>query len=314
MAEGVDGDLNKAFEWLRKKGATAAKEKAGRVTEQGLVGVSIDADKRSASIVEVNSETDFVAKNDLFQKLVQDVSASLMPTSAESSNVTFSEPAALGQKIWNDEGKTVEQALTDVVGVVRESIKLKRSATLSVDHGILGTYMHNGVKPLSNAAFGRTDEASYGLGTQGCVVALSTTTSIAEDAALKSELETVAKKLAMHIVASSTRYVRREDVPEEALKKEEGLLTTMALESGKKPEVVEKMVQGRLNKFYSEICLLDQEVECFRIRPPRIHQKTEYRGNLTLFFSLFLSPPPSPPPISTLCPMTKPRLASTWLL
>jgi elongation factor Ts len=260
MAEDVNGDLDKAFEWLRKKGATAAKEKAGRVTEQGLVGVSMDEDKRRASIVEVNSETDFVAKNGLFQRLVQDVSASLMPAPAATASTRLTKSEALSRAVWNDEAKTVEQAVTDCVGVVRESIKLRRAATVTVENGIIGFYMHNSVKPLSNADFGRTDQSSYGMGQVGCLVALSTPTSIAGDDALKSELEAVAKRLAMHIVAASPQCLSRDDVPKDALEKEREILKTMALESGKKPEMIEKIVQGQLGKFYEKVCLVEQKV------------------------------------------------------
>jgi elongation factor Ts len=222
-----DGDLEAAFDGLRKKGLAAAAKKAGRVAAEGLVGVATAA--RTGAIVEVNSETDFVARNELFQTFVRSVAA--LAVSAER------DVEALKAASFAGNGKTVEGELTDLIGRIGENLVLRRVARLTVGQGHVASYVHNMVSP--------------GLGKIGVLVAL-------ESAASEDVLAPLGRQLAMHVAAANPQYLDQTAVPAAALDRERGVLRDRALESGKAAGIVERMVEGGLRKFYEDSVLFDQ--------------------------------------------------------
>jgi elongation factor Ts len=223
----TDGDMETAVDWLRKKGLAAAAKKAGRVAAEGLVGVSV-ADKVGA-VVEVNAETDFVARNETFQEFVRRV--------AEVGLEHGADVDALGAAPYPGGDETVGDHLTDLIATVGENMALRRSAVLSVDSGIIASYVHNAVAP--------------NLGKIGVLVAL-------RSEAAGSALEELGKQLAMHVAAAAPQAVSRNDVDADNLERERSVLADQARASGKPEDIVEKMVEGRLRKYYEEVCLLDQ--------------------------------------------------------
>jgi elongation factor Ts len=222
-----NGDLEAAFDGLRKKGLAAAAKKAGRVAAEGLVGVATAA--RTGAIVEVNSETDFVARNELFQTFVRSVAA--LAVSAER------DVEALKTASFAGNGKTVDGELTDLIGRIGENLVLRRVARLTVGQGHVASYVHNMV--------------SHGLGKIGVLVAL-------ESAAGEDVLAPLGRQLAMHVAAANPQYLDVASVPAAALDREREVLRSQALESGKAAGIVDRMVEGRLRKFYEESVLLDQ--------------------------------------------------------
>jgi elongation factor Ts len=222
-----NGDLEAAFDGLRKKGLAAAAKKAGRVAAEGLVGVATAA--RTGAIVEVNSETDFVARNELFQTFVRSVAA--LAVSAER------DVEALKAASFAGNGKTVEGELTDLIGRIGENLVLRRVARLTVGQGHVASYVHNMVSP--------------GLGKIGVLVAL-------ESVAGEDVLAPLGRQLAMHVAAANPQYLDVASVPAAALDREREVLRSQALESGKAAGIVDRMVEGRLRKFYEESVLLDQ--------------------------------------------------------
>jgi elongation factor Ts len=222
-----NGDLEAAFDGLRKKGLAAAAKKAGRVAAEGLVGVATAA--RTGAIVEVNSETDFVARNELFQTFVRSVAA--LAVSAER------DVEALKAASFAGNGKTVEGELTDLIGRIGENLVLRRVARLRVGQGHVASYVHNMVSP--------------GLGKIGVLVAL-------ESVAGEDVLVPLGRQLAMHVAAANPQYLDVASVPAAALDREREVLRSQALESGKAAGIVDRMVEGRLRKFYEESVLLDQ--------------------------------------------------------
>src|SRR5580700_203250 len=222
-----NGDLEAAFDGLRKKGLAAAAKKAGRVAAEGLVGVATAA--RTGAIVEVNSETDFVARNELFQTFVRSVAA--LAVSAER------DVEALKAASFAGNGKTVEGELTDLIGRIGENLVLRRVARLTVGQGHVASYVHNMVSP--------------GLGKIGVLVAL-------ESVAGEDVLAPLGRQLAMHVAAANPQYLDVAAVPAAALDREREVLRSQALESGKAAGIVDRMVEGRLRKFYEESVLLDQ--------------------------------------------------------
>ena len=221
------GDLEAAFDGLRKKGLAAAAKKAGRVAAEGLVGVATVA--KVGAVVEVNSETDFVARNELFQAFVRSV-ATLAVTRDRDAE-------ALKAASFAGNGKTVEGELTDLIARVGENMVLRRVTRLTVGQGHVASYVHNAVSP--------------GLGKIGVLVAL-------ESAASEEVLSPLGRQLAMHVAAASPQYLDQASVPASALDRERAVLREQALESGKAAEIVDRMVEGRLRKFYEDSVLLDQ--------------------------------------------------------
>jgi len=221
----TDGDLEAAVDWLRKKGLGAAAKKAGRVAAEGLVGVK--AEGSVGALVEVNAETDFVARNESFQGFVGQV---LDLACAPGIDADALKAAAL-------DGGTVEEKLTELIATIGENMTLRRAASLSVEQGVVAAYMHNAVAP--------------GLGKIGVLVAL-------ESAGDTAKLAELGKGLAMHVAASNPQALDSGSVDPEIVERERAVLREQAEASGRPAEVIEKMIEGRLRKFYEEITLVDQ--------------------------------------------------------
>ena len=220
------GDIETAVDWLRKKGLAAAAKKAGRVAADGLVGVA--ARGAAGAVVEVHSETDFVARNELFQAFVRAVAALA---------VSNGDVEALKQAPDPGTGRTVAEELTELVGRIGENLVLRRVQRLAVGQGFVASYVHNSLAP--------------GLGKMGVLVAL-------ESEATGEAVETLGRQLAMHVAAANPLYLDSTAVPASALDRERAVLREQAQGSGKTEAIVERMVEGRLRKFYEEVVLLDQ--------------------------------------------------------
>jgi elongation factor Ts len=221
------GDLEGAFDGLRKKGLAAAAKKAGRVAAEGLIGLATAT--RAGALVEVNSETDFVARNELFHNLVRQV--------AQLAVTADRDIEALKGASFAGNGKTVAGELTDLIGRIGENMVLRRVTRLSVAQGYVASYVHNAI--------------SSGLGKIGALVAL-------ESPASEEALAPLGRQLAMHIAFANPSYLDASLVPAAEIERERGVLRQQALESGKSEDVVDRMVEGRLRKFYEDSVLLDQ--------------------------------------------------------
>lgn len=221
------GDIEGAVDWLRKKGLAAAAKKAGRVAAEGLVGVATRGS--AGAVVEVNSETDFVARNDLFQGFVRTVAGLAVASNGDIEGLR--EAAYLGT------GRTVGAELTELVARIGENLVLRRSQRLAVGKGLVASYAHNTLAP--------------GLGKIGVLVAL-------ESDADGEALATLGRQLAMHVAAANPLYLDTGSVPGSALDRERDVLLEQARASGKDDAIVERMVEGRLRKFYEETVLLEQ--------------------------------------------------------
>ncbi len=220
------GDLEQAVDWLRTKGLAAATKKSDRIASEGLVGLAIAGN--SGAIVEVNSETDFVARNDDFQGFVKTVAALALD---------HGDMDGLKAASYADAGKTVEMQLTEMISTIGENMNIRRVGTLSVDSGVVASYTHNAL--------------ATGLGKIGVLVAL-------ESGADADKLQGLGKQLAMHIAAANPQAISRDDLDPDAISRERQVLGDQARQSGKPEEIIEKMLEGRLRKFYEEVCLLDQ--------------------------------------------------------
>jgi elongation factor Ts len=222
----TNGNLEEAVDWLRTKGLASAAKKAGRVASEGLVGIYSKG--TSGAILEVNSETDFVARNDDFQAFVSNATG----LAANAGDLD-----ALKAMAYPGEDRNVEEQLTHMIAMVGENMGLRRMSVLNVDSGIIASYMHNAI--------------SSGLGKIGVLVALQSD----GDA---DKLNALGKQLAMHIAAAAPQSVSRGDLDQEIIERERQVLSEQARDSGKPEEIIEKMVEGRIRKFYEEVCLLDQ--------------------------------------------------------
>jgi elongation factor Ts len=221
------GDIEAAIDFLRKKGLAQAAKKSGRVAAEGLVAVVSTG--ANAAVVELNSETDFVARNEQFQTLVHEV--------ANEALASGTDIEALKKQKMGATGKTVEEAITNAIATIGENMNLRRVETLNVKSGVVASYVHGAVKP--------------GLGKIGVLVALESTG--------KAEvLNALGKQIAMHVAAAKPEALNRESVDAGALERERKVLIEQAVASGKPPEVAEKMVEGRIRKYYEEVVLLDQ--------------------------------------------------------
>lgn len=221
------GDIEAAVDWLRKKGLSKAAKKSGRTTAEGLVGVGANANETRAVVVEVNSETDFVARNEQFQNFV----TAATQLAVKGSN-TAEELAAASMG-----AKNTADTLTDLIASIGENMSLRRAASLEVKQGYVATYMHNALTPA--------------LGKIGVLVAL-------ESAAPADKLRELGKKLAMHVAAAKPEYLTVDSVDGGALERERNVLADQARMSGKAEEMIQKMVDGRIRKFYEEVVLLEQ--------------------------------------------------------
>ncbi|TPJ72509.1 translation elongation factor Ts [Mesorhizobium sp. B2-7-1] len=222
----TNGDMEAAVDWLRKKGISKADKKAGRTAAEGLIGV--DAGVREAAIVEVNSETDFVARNEQFQELVRNVAKVALAYGATEAVAAAKYPGS---------DKSVTETVKDAVGTIGENINFRRSAKLTVPHGAVATYVHNAV--------------ADGLGKLGVLVAIETTGN--EHAA-----NAFARQVAMHVAATSPMALTAEEVDPAAVEREKAIFADQARQTGKPEAIIEKMVEGRLRKFYEEVVLLKQ--------------------------------------------------------
>ena len=220
------GDLEAAVDWLRKKGLAAAAKKAGRVAAEGLVAVASSGPR--GAVIEVNAETDFVARNDQFQAFARMAAEVALSVGGELEKTKAA--AAPG-------GGTVADKLTNLVATIGENMSMRRTAALSVPAGVVASYVHNAVAP--------------GLGKIGVLVALDST----GDA---DKLLALGKQIAMHVAAANPSALDIGSVDPAALERERAILTEQAAASGKPAQVIEKMVEGRLRKFYEETVLLEQ--------------------------------------------------------
>ena len=220
------GDIEGAVDWLRKKGLAAAAKKAGRVAAEGLVGVAAEATR--GAIVEVNSETDFVARNDVFQNFVSTVAQLSMGAGGDLEKLSAAKYPG---------GGSVAEQLTNMIAKVGENMSLRRTDVLEVSDGVVADYMHN--------------QVAAGLGKIGVLVAL-------ESSGDKDKLKAFGRQLAMHIAATNPQALEPADLDPAAVERERNVLTEQARASGRPENVIEKMIEGRLRKFYEEVCLLDQ--------------------------------------------------------
>jgi len=223
----TQGDLEAAVDWLRTKGLAAAAKKSDRVAAEGLVAVACQDNK--GAIVEVNAETDFVGRNENFQNFVR--------TTAELAETVKGNVEALKKTPYSGTGKTVEEELTHLVATIGENMTLRRSAYLEVSKGVVVPYIHNAAAP--------------GLGRLGVLVALESTAST-------ENLNALGKQIAMHVAAAHPIALTVDAVDPAAIDRERAIFREQALASGKPAEFVDKMVEGRLRKFYEEVVLEEQ--------------------------------------------------------
>ncbi|CTQ73216.1 translation elongation factor Ts [Roseibium alexandrii] len=219
------GDMEAAVDWLRTKGLAKAAKKAGRVAAEGLVGVAAEGTK--AAVIELNSETDFVARNEGFQELVGKVATVAVGTDGSVDAVTAA----------NLDGKSVADSITDAIATIGENMTLRRTAILSVGDGVVSTYVHGAV--------------ADGLGKIGVLVAL-------ESSGDKDKLNALGRQIAMHVAATSPLALNTEELDQEVVEREKSVFSEQARESGKPENIIEKMVEGRLRKFYEEVTLVKQ--------------------------------------------------------
>ena len=221
------GDMEAAVDWLRAKGLAKAAKKAGRVAAEGLIGLA--AETKQAALVEVNSETDFVARNPQFQEMVSTIAGAALKA---TGNLDHLAKAAYGS------GKaTVADTIKEMIGSIGENMTLRRAAHLSVAKGAVASYMHNMLAP--------------GLGKIGVIVALDSTGD-------EKKLTSFGKQIAMHIAAANPQAVDVASLDPAFVARERAILVEQAKESGKPEAVIEKMLEGRLRKFYEEVVLLQQ--------------------------------------------------------
>lgn len=219
------GDMEAAVDWLRTKGLAKAAKKAGRVAAEGLVGVAAEGSK--AAVIELNSETDFVARNEGFQDLVKNVAVVAVSTDGSLDAVNSA----------SIEGKSVADSITDAIATIGENMTLRRTAELSVSEGVVSTYVHGAVKD--------------GLGKIGVLVAL-------ESSGDKDKLNALGRQIAMHVAATSPLALSTDDLDPAVVDRERTVFSEQARESGKPDNIIEKMVEGRLRKFYEEVTLVKQ--------------------------------------------------------
>jgi elongation factor Ts len=225
----TSGDVEAAVDWLRKKGLSKAAKKAGNVAAEGLVGVAARAG--TGAVVEVNSQTDFVARNDEFQAMVHKI--------AEVALGTGGDVAKLAQTAFPGSGNSVEHRVTELSGKIGEKMELRRTAVLSVSPGIVASYVHNQIAP--------------GLGRIGVLVALKSSGNAEKLAAL-------GRQLAMHVAGAPYPPIalRSDQVDPAVLEREKAIFADQARQSGKPENIIAKMVEGRIRKFYEEVVLLQQ--------------------------------------------------------
>jgi elongation factor Ts len=241
----TNGDMEAAIDWLRAKGLAKAAKKAGRVAAEGLVGVASKG--TTAAVIELNSETDFVARNDGFQALVRDVASVALSAGGDVEAIS-----AAG---YPGSDKTVDASIKDAIATIGENMTLRRAAVLSVNDGVVSTYVHSAI--------------SDGLGKIGVLVAL-------ESAGDKDKLNALGRQIAMHIAATSPLSLNVDQLDPAVVDRERAVFIEQARESGKPDNIIEKMVEGRIRKFYEEVTLVKQ---AFVIDPDKtVEQAVEALG------------------------------------
>ena len=220
-----NGDIEAAMDWLRTKGIAKAEKKSDRVAAEGLVGIASDGPK--AAVVELNSETDFVARNDQFQGLVRSITDVALTTNGSLEAVAAAQI----------DGKSVSDIITKAIGTIGENMNLRRTAVMEVSQGVVASYMHNAT--------------GDGLGKIGVLVAL-------ESSGKADVLTAIGKQVAMHIAALNPLAATQDEIPADVAARERAIYLEQAKESGKPDNIAEKMVEGRMRKFYQESVLLSQ--------------------------------------------------------
>ncbi len=219
------GDMENAIDWLRKNGLSKAAKKSGRVAAEGLVGVAVGGD--AGALVEVNSETDFVARNDEFKDFVKKAAEIALAEGCDAEKL-------LDRKMG---GATVGQTLTEMIAKIGENMSVRRAVALSVSPGVVSAYVHNAASPE--------------LGKIGVLVALKSTAD-------KGKLSALGKQLAMHIAAAAPLALTAEHLSKDVVDRERAVQADLARQSGKPENVIEKMLEGRMRKFYEDTVLLSQ--------------------------------------------------------
>ncbi len=222
------GDLEKAIDWLRKKGVVSAASKSGRIAAEGLIGI-YNNNNGLASLVEVNSETDFVSRNKDFQEFVRNIAVTALKVNSDHASLLSSK--------YDDSNFTIEQKQADMISKIGENIVVRRSCNVSVKNGIVASYLHNSV--------------SEDLGKIGVLVGIK-----AEKNTI--DVGNIGKKIAMHIAASKPEVLDIKRLRKERVLRERNILTEQAEASGKPEPVIQKIVDGRIKKFYEEVVLLEQ--------------------------------------------------------
>ncbi len=222
-----NGNIEQAIDLLRKKGLVAAAKKADRITAEGLVGVFVDESK--GTLVEVNTETDFVARNDMFQKYVDDI--------LKIANEKSLDLESLKSASYPNTDRTVSEELTNLISIIGENMTLRRICHFSVDNGVVASYVHNKITP--------------NMGKIGILVGVESTGDSAK-------LMEFGKQVAMHIAAANPQSTSIDDLDPSVLAREKDIVTEQAKNMGKPAEFIEKIVEGRIRKFYEEAVLLEQ--------------------------------------------------------
>lgn len=221
------GNIEESIDWLRKKGLAAAAKKSGRVAAEGLVGVASVPAK--AAMVEVNAETDFVARNDAFQDFVANVAKIALHVGEDL--------AAINAAPYPGTGRTVAEEITHLIATIGENMNIRRAVVLTVPQGVVATYVHSALKP--------------GLGKIGVLAAV-------EGSSEAAALETLGRQVGMHVAATRPEALDVSAVDPAALEREKQVLTEQAKASGRPDNIIEKMVEGRIRKYYEEVVLLEQ--------------------------------------------------------
>ncbi len=222
----TQGDMEAAIDWLRKKGLSKAAKKAGRVAAEGLIGIAVGGD--AGALVEVNAETDFVARNDQFKEFVK-----------KTAEIALQEAGDLDKLLKKpmNGGASVEQTLTEMVAKIGENMSVRRAVLLGVSEGVVASYVHNAASPE--------------LGNIGVLVAV-------KSSADKTKLAALGKQLAMHVAAAAPLALTPEHLSKDIVERERAIQADIARQSGKPENVVEKMMEGRMRKFFEESVLLSQ--------------------------------------------------------
>ncbi len=224
--EETNGDIEAAIDWLRTKGLAAAAKKSGRTAAEGLVGVATDGTK--GAMIELNAETDFVARNEQFQALVENIASIALGTDGSIDAIKAAD--------YPGTGRTVAEEITNAISTIGENMELRRSTIVEAKSGYVASYIHNATKP--------------GLGKIGVLLAVETPAA--------DKAQEIGKQVAMHIAAAKPEALNRDGVSADSIERERSVLKEQAIASGKPAEIAEKMVEGRIRKYYEEIVLLEQ--------------------------------------------------------